>query len=373
MKRKCKNVDITNIEFIKTAIARCLKKKKETRKDIVDLRERYPNLDTLAYEIQAEIQSRSITLYPLRMREKIDTSSGKLRVIGMQNIRNQIYDYIAVMALEELSRRLGRYQCASVKGRGQIYGLKAIRKWMKNPKETRYMLKLDIKKFYPSVKHETIMSFLHKRVKNDPLLWLIGEILKSFGETGLSIGSYLSQTLANLLLSDLYHFIEGRTAAKTRRGVTRFKRLCSHVLFYMDDLLNFGAIKSYLKKLAKEIQIQLGRMGLTLKFKPAIVKIVGRKIFVDMLGFKIYRRKASIRKRNWKRARRSLLRFDRKPWNIDLARRLVSYWGFIKHTDSREIRKTYKAGGLKRKASKLIAKFAGGEHYGKNHHNIAFA
>ena len=189
MKRKCKNVDITNIEFIKTAIARCLKKKKETRKDIVDLRERYPDLDTLAYEIQAEIQSRSITLYPLRMREKIDTSSGKLRVIGMQNIRNQIYDYIAVMALEELSRRLGRYQCASVKGRGQIYGLKAIRKWMKNPKETRYMLKLDIKKFYPSVKHETIMSFLHKRVKNDPLLWLIGEILKSFGETGLSIGS----------------------------------------------------------------------------------------------------------------------------------------------------------------------------------------
>lgn len=37
MKRKCKNIDITNIEFIEKAITDCLSGKKKTRQDIASI------------------------------------------------------------------------------------------------------------------------------------------------------------------------------------------------------------------------------------------------------------------------------------------------------------------------------------------------
>lgn len=55
-------------------------------------------------------------------REKIDGSSGKVRRIGIQNIKQQLYDYIAVEALKPVLKRIGEYQYASIKGRGTTKG-----------------------------------------------------------------------------------------------------------------------------------------------------------------------------------------------------------------------------------------------------------
>ena len=43
MKRKCKNIDITNIEFIEKAITDCLSGKKKTRQDIVSIMNKHNN------------------------------------------------------------------------------------------------------------------------------------------------------------------------------------------------------------------------------------------------------------------------------------------------------------------------------------------
>ena len=145
------------------------------------------------------------------------------------------------------------------------------------------------------------MEFLRRRIKNDKLLWLIEEILKTFGQ-GLSIGSYLSQTLANLYLSELYHYIEEECyVIKTRRGITRRYKLCSHVLFYMDDIMATSGNKTHLKMLSKLIGQKLNEMCLMYKCEPEIYPLKN-KHFIDMLGFKIYRNKTTIRKRNWKRS-----------------------------------------------------------------------
>ena len=64
------------------------------------------------------------------------------------------------------------------------------------------------------------MEFLRKHIKNDILLWLIETIINTF-DKGLSIGSYLSQFLCNLYLSQLYHEISHmHKIRKSRRNKT---------------------------------------------------------------------------------------------------------------------------------------------------------
>lgn len=127
MKRLCKDVDITDIEFIKQCINKCLKNKSKKRRDIAKLYKSYQSLDELAIEIQQEIINRNLNFPPIWTKEIVDASSLKIRTIGIQNIKQQIYDYIAVTGLDELTKRIGMYQC-SYKGKGQVYGAKAIYK-----------------------------------------------------------------------------------------------------------------------------------------------------------------------------------------------------------------------------------------------------
>lgn len=53
---------------------------------------------------------------------------------------------------------------------------------------------------------------------------------------GIPIGSFLSQTIANIYLSDIYHMVMEKTS-----GVVQ------HALFYMDDMLLLGQNKKKLK------------------------------------------------------------------------------------------------------------------------------
>lgn len=104
MKRLCKHVDITDISFIKESIRECLKNKNKRRKDIKKLLNKYQTIDDLAYTIQKELKERKLVYPPIWTKEIVDSSSNKIRTIGIQNIKQQIYDYIAVRGLDELTR-----------------------------------------------------------------------------------------------------------------------------------------------------------------------------------------------------------------------------------------------------------------------------
>ena len=58
------------------------------------------------------------------------------------------------------------YSCASIKGRGVYYGAKYLKKILKCDKKiTKYCLKLDIKKYYPSIDKEILKSKLKNYLK----------------------------------------------------------------------------------------------------------------------------------------------------------------------------------------------------------------
>lgn len=380
MKRLCKDVDITDRGLISRAVYACLKNKYK-RNDVTryfsqvsGLTENqikyiyfrygkkalYPITEIIISELQEEIIKKSISFPEIWYRDKIDGSSGKIRRIGIQNIKQQLYDYIAVEGLKPLLKRIGEYQYASIPGRGCTKGKEVIHRWIQNRK-MRYFVKLDVKKCFESIDHELLMNFLKRHVKNEKLLYLIQTLIDSF-EKGLSIGSYLSQYLCNLYMSVLYHYIMERLY-KTRRG--KRINLIRHCLIYMDDILLIGSRKRDMEMAVKKIIQKADEMGLTIKDNWQVRSIDETPI--DMMGFKIYRTHTEIRGRIFLRARRSFRR-ARKELTLRIAKKCLSYYGYLKHTNSKRFQRKWKVrntikkckGVIRRNESKIFTTAAAG-------------
>lgn len=366
MKRLCKDINITDRGLISRAVYACLNKKYR-RNDVVrylsqisGLTENqiryiyfrygkkgiYPIVELIITELQSEIISESISFPTIWYREKVDGSSGKIRRIGIQNIKQQLYDYIAVEALNPVLKRIGEFQYASIKGRGTTKGKEVIARWLKN-RSMRYFVKLDVRKCFESIDHNLLIKVLEKHVKNEKLIWLIKTLISSF-EKGLSIGSYLSQYLCNLYMSIIYHYImEG--LYKIRRG--KRVNLVRHCLIYMDDILLIGSQKRDMNKAVKQVIMKSKEMGLEIKPNYQIKPIDGNCI--DMMGFKIYRTHTEIRGRIFLRVRRSF-RIARNHITIRTAKKCISYYGYLKHTNSKRIIRRWKVRKIIRKCKEVI-------------------
>lgn len=89
------------------------------------------------------------------------------------------------------------YSC--IKHRGIHEALQDVREALKDTDNTTYCLKLDIRKFYPSIDHEVLKSIIRKKIKDQKLLQLLDEIIDS--AEGAPIGNYLSQFFAKMYYS----------------------------------------------------------------------------------------------------------------------------------------------------------------------------
>lgn len=359
-------MDITDRALISRAVYACLKNKYK-RNDVTryfarvsGLQENhirciyyrygkkaiYPIVEIIISDLQEEIANKSISFPAIWYRDKIDGSSGKTRRIGIQNIKQQFYDYIAVEGLKPLLKRIGEYQYASIPGRGTTKGKQVISRWIKD-RNMRYFVKLDVKKCFESIDHDLLIAFLEKHIKNDGLIWLVKTLIDSF-EKGLSIGSYLSQYLCNLYMSILYHYIK-EELYKTRRG--KRINLVRRGFIYMDDILLIGSGKRDMRMAVKKIIQKADEMGLFIKRNWQIRSI--DEVPIDMMGFKIYRTHTEIRGRIFLRVRRSF-RMARKRLTIRTAKKCVSYYGYLKHTDSRRIQKKWKVKKIIKKCKGVI-------------------
>lgn len=374
MKRYCKNVDITDRALISRAVYKCLRRKHKRRDTLEYMRsvsglrtaQIYYIIKKYGYQavnwivemtidiIRDEIIRGEISLPPIWYREKIDQSSGKIRRIGIQNVKHQLYDYIAVEAMQPIFRRIGEHQYASIKGRGTLKGARMIRRWLKNRK-TRYYVKLDIRKCFESIDHGSLIGFLGNYIKNAPLMHLI-EALISMYEQGVSIGSYLSQYLCNLYLSQLYHYIKEDLykIRKSKRGDKR-KNLVKNALFYMDDILLTGTSSKDLAKACRMIAEKCQEMRLEIKPNYSIRACDG----IDMMGYRIFRTHTEIRKKIFIRVRRAYKKALKciktgRAIGAHLARKCLSYYGYLKHTNSGKVQRKWKIREIIKKCKEMV-------------------
>ena len=107
--------------------------KPQRRASFNRLSEKYGDIHGISIEIAKRIQCRNLNLPKIKVSERCDKSSNKIRKIGVESTMQQIMDYVAVYTLMPMLRaKVGYYQCASIPKRGQIFGKKAIEKWIRN-------------------------------------------------------------------------------------------------------------------------------------------------------------------------------------------------------------------------------------------------
>ncbi len=202
------------------------------------------------------------------------------------------------------------YSC--IKGRGIHACAKKLKADLKSDREnTKYCLKLDIKKYYPSIDHDILKSILRKKIKDADLLWLLDEIIDS--AAGVPIGNYLSQYFANLYLAYFDHWI------KEKKGVKYYYR-------YADDIVILSDSKEELHKLFKEIKSYLSsELKLTIKENYQVFPVEKRGI--DFVGYVFFHTHTLLRKRIKKRFARAVAQGKDKST-------LVSYEGWAKHCNS---------------------------------------
>ena len=277
--------------------------------------------DHYAAKVRQMLEDRTFVPSEPRQRTIYDSTSGKTRIISKPPFfPDQIVHWSLMLALEPVIMR-GMYvhNCGSVPGRGTTYGQKLVRRWLdRHPKTTRYCLKMDISKFYPSVRGDLLKAMFRRKVKDAQCLWLIDSIVDS--ADGLPIGYYTSQWFANFFLEDLDYFIKQELGVK-------------HYIRYIDDLVLFGPNKRRLHQARVATEAFLQGKGLTLKGNWQVFPT--RKRALDFLGVRFFADRTIIRKRTSLRIRRRVAKIARKAGlSRGDAAAIISYWGWMKRTDS---------------------------------------
>ncbi|MBQ2062036.1 MAG: reverse transcriptase, partial [Oscillospiraceae bacterium] len=121
-----------------------------------------------------------------------------------------------------------------------------------------WVLKCDIKHFFPSTPHDTAKAAVNKYVSDPRAAKAVRDVIDSFGgDRGLGLGSEISQLVELLVLNDLDHYIKERLGAR-------------YYIRYMDDFIVIHPDKDYLRRCLVEIRGQVEAMGFALNKKTCI-------------------------------------------------------------------------------------------------------
>lgn len=253
---------------------------------------------------------------------------------------------------------------SAIPNKGIHAALKKLRRAVDTvPDEMPYCLKIDCKKFYPSIDHELLKQAFRKKYKDPDLLELIDEIIDSISTcpateeniefyrscgneikivefsgqefiegVGIPIGNYFSQYDGNFYLTPFDHWM---------KEVKRVK----HYYRYMDDICIFAKTKEELHALLQEID-EYFRTKLKLRIKgnyqifPSFIR------GVDFVGYRVFKDYTLLRKSTCLEFERKMTAIrakveSGKQMNYSEWCSIQSYKGWLKWCDSSQLYKTY--------------------------------
>jgi RNA-directed DNA polymerase len=257
--------------------------------------------------------------------DKEINDKGKKRVISkLPYYPDRIVHWAIMLVIEEVFLKNFIFDTyASIPKKGVHLAVERIKEVIKK-ENVKYCLKLDIKKFFPSIDKEILKEKLKRKFKDPDLLWLLFEIIDSYNK-GVPIGNYLSQYLANFYLSDLDH-------------IMKEKLKCKYYYRYMDDIVILHSNKEELRKLFKEIEKIVEKENLEIKKNWQIFPIASRGI--DFLGYVFKLDHISLRKRIKTRMKYKIQRIQKKN-SIDKSdvSSIMSYSGWLLSCNCKNLRK----------------------------------
>lgn len=278
------------------------------------------NVDYHAERIANSLKDGTYKLSPNRCKTIKDGASQKERDITIPAFYpDQIIQWALVQVLTPIFMR-GMYEhnCGSIPHRGGIAAKRYVEKVLRKP-NSNYVLKLDIRKYFPSVSHDKLKELLAKRIKDKQVLKLLSDIIDNGGD-GLPIGYYTSQWLSNFYLQEVDHYIKEVLHVK-------------YYVRYVDDMVLLDNDKAKLHRARLELSNYLQRegYGLTLKENWQLWQVDTRPI--DFVGYKLYSSRTLLRRANFNRIKRLIERIKVKGLSIKRTRRYMSYYGWCKNSN----------------------------------------
>lgn len=271
-----------------------------------------------------------------------DGPSGKERdIVSTRDMQDKIIHQLVVEAGKPVFMRgMYRYSCGSIPKRGTHDGVKYLKKTINHhtrhdKSAIKYGVVGDITKCYQSFSHTKLKEQIRKKFRGKLFYWLVEAIIDTYhckivkGEKyGIPIGFPTSQWLCNFSITEVDHKIKAS-------GVQYFLR-------YVDDIAIFGRSKKFLHKVVMIIREALEKLGLRLKdtwqvFRYDYIDKKGKRRgrAFDILGYRFFRDKTILRKRNALVISRQARKVSKAPVvTARMARSTMSRIGSLRHCNS---------------------------------------
>jgi RNA-directed DNA polymerase len=240
-------------------------------------------------------------------------------------VHHALYEVIAPIV--ERAYTPDTYAC--LRKRGTLAAVRRYEEYVRGQRGGGYVLKCDIKQYFPSVDHAVLRGLIRRKIADARLLRLLDRLIESGDEgggKGMPIGNLTSQLFANLYLDPLDHFVKEQLRQR-------------YYIRYMDDFVILAGAKSELWEILGKIKGFLAA-PLKLQLNPIRVAVVPVERGIDFLGYVIYPDGYErIRRRNVVNFRRRLKALETKhaqaEITFDHARQSIASWlGLAKHASA---------------------------------------
>ena len=266
-------------------------------------------------------------------------------MISAAPFRDRVVHHALTGVLEPIFERsfiFDSYACRKGKGTHA-----AVDRCQAFARRYRYVLKADIRKFFPSIDHAILKGLVARKIKDPHVLWLVDQIIDHsnpqdpvlmwfpgddlFTPTerrrGLPLGNQTSQFFANVYLDPLDHFVTDRLGLSYVR--------------YVDDFLVFADDKRHLHAVQRLVEDFLaGSAPDPRRQERGVPDAQG----IRFLGYRVFPTHRLLVPENVRRFRRRMRRmqraFRRRPDRLRgrSGPRIMSWIGHARHADTYRLR-----------------------------------
>jgi RNA-directed DNA polymerase len=291
-------------------------------------------------ELRESLRNRTYRPGPFRT---FTVTDPKPRLISAAPYRDRVLHHALCNVLEPVFERsfiFDSYACRRGKGSHA-----ALNRYTDFARKNRYVLKCDVRKFFPSIDHQMLKERLSRKIKDPEVLWLAGLIIDHSNPQepvsgffpgddlftsldrprGIPIGNQTSQFFANVYLDPLDHFIKENLR-------------CRCYLRYCDDFVILDHDKGRLQEVLAAVDDFLKSLRLWLHPTKRVVSRVQDGL--PLLGFRVWPHRRLLQRANVRRFRRRMRRYQRSFSGgtlsaAELTCRIRAWIGHAIHADSR--------------------------------------
>jgi RNA-directed DNA polymerase len=326
---------ITSFENLLLA-ARKAQRGKRFRPNILEFNDR---LEDNLLQLQQELLSHSYQPGAYRTFEIVDP---KPRIISAAPYRDRVIHHALCNIIEPL---IERSFIADTYANRQGFGShRALRRFTKFCRTSKYVLQCDIRKYFPNIDHAILKTQLHQKIKCLNTLWLIDTIIDNSNPQGspytyfagddllnspdypkgLPIGNLTSQFFANVYLNGFDRFIKETL-------------LAPKYLRYVDDFALFSDDRAFLVDARQSIEAYLATLRLQLH--PMKVNLSATRCGANFVGFRVLPDRIRIKGNNLYRARYRLKKLtDRlaqgRMTESEVRQSIASWQAHLNHADT---------------------------------------